>query len=158
MYPGYKRVKNGGARADMDRRRSGGPYGPVVGRSCWGRATGAYRNDHIYRRIAGCNLFTKYAKVAQLTQQFVLKLASFQPGTMTWLNNTLLGSTPTLLYSRFPWSRQSAAEIAMWEVKRQCATTTASSMLCAAANLHLLVRAMYSLLQRNQLNFTTSMQ
>ena len=43
----------------------------------------AYTNDHIYRRIAVCNLFTKYAKVVQLTQKFVLKLASFQPGTMS---------------------------------------------------------------------------
>ena len=33
-YPGYKRVKNGSGRTDIDRRRSGGTFGRVVGCSC----------------------------------------------------------------------------------------------------------------------------
>ena len=49
MYPGYDRVKNGGTPSDLDRRKSGGPFGRVVGH----RRTlhGAYRNDHICHRI-----------------------------------------------------------------------------------------------------------
>jgi len=39
MYLSYERVKKV-AQTDMDRRRSGGPFGCVVGHSCSGGATG----------------------------------------------------------------------------------------------------------------------
>ena len=66
MYLGYKRVKNGSARTDTDRRRGGGPFGRVIGCSCsveWYCVRALACTEQVVAVHQICKISATYAKI-----------------------------------------------------------------------------------------------